>query len=403
MFTTGNTASVNWIAGQTYYILVDAEVVGVYDLTFTINCPGTVVTAGDCAAAVNVCTNLTFAVDPSGFGAINEICPAGTCAANPNVNPASLNSGCLLSGELNSTWMVVNIATNGTLEFSFGSPGGAVCYDWIMWPYSASTCNDIFAGTQAPVRCNWNSSCTAFTGMAAIVPAGGFPGDFEPPLAVLAGQQYIICFSNFSSATTSVPLNFFGTASVSCTPLATEFTSFNGYKMNDEVMLNWKSETESVVAYFDLMHSSNGVDFTNIAKVSAKQLSSADELYEFIHIEPSQGVNYYKLLKTDIFNKTEESSVVVINFHNDEMTIGNVYPNPANDISYLDIQSSVEMVVSLLISDLTGKVVQTGELKVLKGKNKFGINSGLFEKGVYQITIRTGNNSINNSQMLIIN
>ncbi len=96
-----------------------------------------------------------------------------------------------------------------------GSSGS--CYDWIMWSYNASTCTGIQSNTLAPVACNWNGACGGFTGMANTVPAGGSALDFEAGMNVTCGQQFIVCFSNYSSAVTSVPLSFFGTASVSCT------------------------------------------------------------------------------------------------------------------------------------------------------------------------------------------
>lgn len=174
------------------------------------------VTAGDCNSAVNVCTNLNFQISPNGFGNVNEL-GLGTIS-NPSTNPASGNMGCLLAGEQNSTWVIVNIAQSGTLQFSFGSPGPTQCFDWIMWRYTPSTCSQILNNQIAPVRCNWNSPCNSFTGMASPVPNGGNSTNFEPPLPVLCGEQYLICFSNYSSAVTTVPLNFFGTAVVTCAP-----------------------------------------------------------------------------------------------------------------------------------------------------------------------------------------
>ena len=95
------------------------------------NAFGQASTASDCPDAVNICTNSTFAIDPSGSGAIQEL---NGNVSNPSTNPSSGNAGCLLSGELNSTWMVINIASTGLLEFSFGQAGGNGFFDWIMWP-----------------------------------------------------------------------------------------------------------------------------------------------------------------------------------------------------------------------------------------------------------------------------
>ena len=181
------------------------------------------VTAGDCDSAVNICTNANFLIAPNGFGSINEIPPSGSLG-NPNsISPPLSNGlGCLLAGELNSTWMIINIQTAGILEFSFGA--GTVnpqagCYDWIMYPYTASTCTQIAADLLAPTRCNWNTTCNGGTGIANTIPSGASSPNFAPGLAVNCGDQYIVCFSNYSSVNTSVSLNFFGSAQVSCNPI----------------------------------------------------------------------------------------------------------------------------------------------------------------------------------------
>jgi gliding motility-associated-like protein len=188
-------------------------------LTFFISInsyAGGPITASDCATAVNICQNASFQIDPvTGSGSVTEF-QTGT-VSNPSINPASGNSGCLLSGELNPTWMVINVAGTGTLEFSFGQDNGMGCFDWIMWPYTANSCTQIISNQLAPIRCNWNGMCEGFTGISTPPPLGGDASNFEPELNVTAGQQYLICLSNYSSQVTSLPLNFFGTANVSCT------------------------------------------------------------------------------------------------------------------------------------------------------------------------------------------
>ncbi|MDG2505257.1 MAG: gliding motility-associated C-terminal domain-containing protein [Crocinitomicaceae bacterium] len=172
------------------------------------------VVAPDCSDAVdnNICTDAAFEIDPNGAG-LEEL---NGNFSNPGTNPGSGNAGCLLTGETNSTWMIVNISGSGLLEFSFGQDGGNGCLDWIMWEYSASACDEIFNNILAPIRCNWNGQCEGFTGVANTLPAGGAASNFEPAINALAGEQYLICLSNYSSQTTTLPLNFFGTADVTC-------------------------------------------------------------------------------------------------------------------------------------------------------------------------------------------
>jgi gliding motility-associated-like protein len=195
--------------------------------------PGPII-ASDCSGSVNICTNASFQVDPSGFGSVDEL---NGSTSNPSTNPFSSNQGCLLSGELNSTWMIVNIASSGTLEFSIGADNTTGCLDWIMFPYAGpTTCTQILGNSISPIRCNWNGACEGFTGLASPPPTGGDVENFEPELNVTCGQKYLICLSNFSSQSTSLPLNFFGTATISC-------TTFTPITVNSETICPGQSAT----------------------------------------------------------------------------------------------------------------------------------------------------------------
>ena len=179
---------------------------------------GGVSTAGDCSAAINVCTDLGFQIDANGSGSVNEIPALGSLGNPNNNNPGgSGNEGCLRIGESNSTWMIINIAGSGNLEFNFGGSDQSGYYDWIMYPYNATSCTDIPANLVAPVRCNWNGCNYGGTGLddnpSWLTECSS---NFEPSLPVVCGEQYIICFSNYNSAVTDVPLVFGGTATVEC-------------------------------------------------------------------------------------------------------------------------------------------------------------------------------------------
>ena len=177
----------------------------------------------DCVDAINICADQPLQITPNGAGNVIELTTGSF--SNPSTNPGpvnslgTLNAGCLLSAGPNPTWMIINIAASGSLEFSFGADASTGCLDWIMWPYSPTACNEIIANTLAPIRCNWNGACEGFTGMATVLPPGASPTNFEASLNATVGQQFLICMSNYSSLSATLPLSFPGTANISCTPV----------------------------------------------------------------------------------------------------------------------------------------------------------------------------------------
>lgn len=307
------------------------------DLSPTTGCASSgPVVASDCPQAVNICTNYSWSVDPNGSGALNEIPPLGSIG-NPDLQPGGAasawgtdNWGCLRSNELNSTWMIVNISGSGSLEFTFGGLGSqAGFYDWIMYPYNASACAQVMANQVPPVRCNWNGVSFGGTGLAATTPPGGDPTNYEPPLNVLAGQQYIICFSNWSSVTTSVPLEFGGTATVSCTTviLPLELTAFTAEQEVATVRLRWTTATEQNTAHFAIERKSGAGDWAVIGELSASGTSQHENRYDFTDHTAEAGHNYYRLHMVD----TDGSSTWSPTVHALFRPLGpSVYPNPAS-------------------------------------------------------------------------
>lgn len=322
------------------------------------------VTASDCVNAVNVCTNLSFSINPNGFGLVNEIPQPGSLS-NPFydfgdgiLSPwGTDNFGCLLSGETNSTWMVVNIWQGGTLTFTFGGLNTQTgYYDWIMYPYGPNTCQQIYNNQIAPVRCNWNLYPSGGTGLASSPPAGGYAANFEPPLAVQTGQQYLIVFSNWSSVSTSVPLQFGGTAVVSCQSLsvATDLLSFTCRPQGSGSVLNWSTASESQTDYYILERSANGfTDWQEVGRVKA-----AGESFQRLDYSMTDeavlttGTWYYRLMELEtngIYRKIEDCAVDIVS--NAE---GWIIPNPVKDVFRLPAWMANEEVQVL---DLTGREV----------------------------------------------
>ncbi|MDX2359533.1 MAG: T9SS type A sorting domain-containing protein [Crocinitomicaceae bacterium] len=390
VWTPGNYGAMNWTAGETYYILLDPETTLATSLTFDINCPnpGGPVVASDCISNVPVCTDLDFAINPNGFGLVDELCTY--CTSNPGINPSSANSGCLNSGELNSSWFTVNVASGGLLEFSFGAEGPINCYDWIMWEYTPTSCTDIPANNQAPITCNWNLPCESFTGIANTLPTGGEPGNFEPGLTVSTGDQFLICFSNYSSALTTVPLNFFGSADISCTPLPVEAIEFYGENAPGYNVLSWSTLTEMNSSHYDVEQSLDGINFTKIGSVEAAGMSLEPSHYRFNDYSPNtSGVTYYRLKQVDINNAFKYTEAIALNLESSttDFSIVSAFPNPAKDQFTIQLLLAQKDNVTIQITDLNGRVMDQFENDCSKGVNALEVPVDAYTSGMYLITL----------------
>ncbi|MDF3026825.1 MAG: hypothetical protein K0S23_1132 [Fluviicola sp.] len=405
--TPGSIGSIPLTSGTTYYFIMDATSTAASGLTFSLTCPtGGPTVAGDCNVAANVCSNAAFAIDPNGFGAINEICDPGTCAANPAVNVSGTNDGCLLSGELNSTWMIVNVLTGGTLTFDLGTPNSTTsnCLDWAMWAYTPSTCANISAGTQAPIRCNYNGNCEEYTGLASTLPAGASDmTNWEAPLNPGSYTQYLICLSNYSSAITTVPLSFGGTAVVSCSPLGIESIQLTGRNDLGYNTLNWVSSSELNVDKYIVERSEDGVNYLEIGSVSAQGLSLEALSYQFEDLQPLlKETGYYrvKLLRNNGNSVTSNSIAIEQEFMHD-LEIVKAYPNPATSNLTVLLSSKMETAYQLTLSNLNGKRVWSNDQKIKKGLTAASIDVSQFQGGFYFLTVSVDGKNVSTHKIII--
>jgi hypothetical protein len=389
IFTPGNYGAMNWTAGVTYYLLLDPEGTGAYDFTFDLVCPvGAPVTASDCNTAYSICTDVAFQIDPSGYGAIDELCTG--CTTNPSTNPGSANAGCLLGGENNSTWFLVNVLTAGTLEFSFGASGvNTNYYDWIMWQYDASTCAAIAANTIAPIRCNWNGTGAGFTGIGTPVPGGGSALNFEPEVIAASNSQYLICFSNWSSAVSSLPLNFFGTAGISCTPLYVEIIDFYGVQHEGYNELNWTTGAEYNNSHFGIERSLDGENYSLIGELTGNGTTLESSSYRFNDYSPGNSATYYRLKQYDFDGTMDFSNIIVIaQSGNKEFKVVNAFPNPASDLFTIQLISPEEDNASVQIRNTSGRTVSKLSHPLVEGINEIDLNVDKLSKGLYLISIK---------------
>jgi hypothetical protein len=83
-------------------------------------------------------------------------------------------------------------------------------------------------------------------------------------------------------------------------PLPVTLTSFNVTRNGSNAVLQWSTASEANTQYFDVQHSTDGINFTSISNVAAQGNSNTMHAYTFTHQLPSPGINYYRLKLVDM-------------------------------------------------------------------------------------------------------
>jgi Secretion system C-terminal sorting domain len=225
-YTNSEVAIGSLTAGTTYYIAVDGtnNLTGTFDIIAVDGAVGFPAAAGsDCSSPNPVC-NSTIPIGNPGYQAYGNTC---------DFTGAGI---CLTTGERGAVWYSIPINAAGVLEFDIvpndwlGAPSTvSTDYDFAIWKTTgsgATNCAGIAAGA-IPNRCNYDG-----LGVTGIFATGNSPGAYpgfnnayESNIAVVAGEVYLLCISNYTNSTsgftlyinTSSPVNYAAATSVTWT------------------------------------------------------------------------------------------------------------------------------------------------------------------------------------------
>jgi hypothetical protein len=178
-----------------------------------------------------------------------------------------------------------------------------------------------------------------------------------------------------------------------------ELTQFNVKKTAKTALLAWTTASEKNNAYFDIEQSTDGKTFQSIGRVKGHGTSQAVTNYNYEHITPAAGVNYYRLQQVDIDGATNTSKTISAHF--DENGTTKIYPNPANGILNVEMSSDTGA-TDMQIINLLGQVVDAqkvqntvppsrDEAKGIKGV--IPVNISHLPNGAYIIRLVSKNSS----------
>jgi len=167
-------------------------------------------------------------------------------------------------------------------------------------------------------------------------------------------------------------------------PLPVSLVHFSGQVLENDVLIQWKTATESNNDYFILERASSSREFEPIHKVEGAGDSDLLLEYDFMDRNPFAGHNFYRLKQVDFDGAHEYSSTILIN--NESLPKSwSVYPNPfVDDITFIfggDLEGEAE----LIFYNLAGKKINSYHLNMVNGR--LNINHLQLPDGVYTMKL----------------
>jgi glucose/arabinose dehydrogenase len=167
-----------------------------------------------------------------------------------------------------------------------------------------------------------------------------------------------------------------------------ELITLNGKPVNDAARLEWIVKNEKDVNNYTIERSVDGVQFTEIGTVTAKN-GTGELKYQFTDFNAVKTgtVVYYRIRSNEASGIGKYTNIISVNFAIVLKTSLAVAPNPAKDKTTVTIQSTADETVQLKVLDNTGRMIKVLTVNLVKGKNNLTLDMSDLKAGMYYIDV----------------
>ncbi|MDQ6845001.1 MAG: T9SS type A sorting domain-containing protein [Bacteroidota bacterium] len=168
--------------------------------------------------------------------------------------------------------------------------------------------------------------------------------------------------------------------------LPVSFVDFNAVKENKSVKLSWTIASLQGIKSFTVERSANAKDFYKIGAVTASQ-QRGNNYYQFYDEHPLGDVNYFRISATEIDNQTKSSKIISVLFKDNGLYIGKIFPDPAKDRIFINVNSDGSEPLTFSILNSAGKILRK-EKRPAQANMLFSADVQQLPKGAYTLLIQ---------------
>ena len=218
-------------------------------------------------------------------------------------------------------------------------------------------------------------------------------GNHQVDIPAYAGQTIQIGFEGVSKYGNLIGLDDITIVADGLLPVS--LLNFSGERVGASNQLSWATASETNNTGFELQRSADGSNFSKLSFVATKSEggnSNRNLKYDFTDTKPYATSNYYRLKQIDKDGKFSYSNIVLVKgTKSASLSIASIYPNPAVNNLRLAIASPSNEKVTLVVTDLAGRILMQNSTQLVAGDNNLQLNVKGLAKGSYSIKVVCNN------------
>jgi|GEM_PF-6496246 len=178
--------------------------------------------------------------------------------------------------------------------------------------------------------------------------------------------------------------------------LPVELTSFTATYTDNAVLLNWTTASELNNDRFEVLRSTDAVNFTKIGTVAGNGTTSTPHAYSLVDTDVAAGTYYYQLRQVDFDGTADLSKIVsVVVPGAEKFAVGNFYPNPTSRATTINVTMTENADVVFTLYSIDGKRAISKVYNLAKGDNRIDIDVAGVAAGSYIGIFQTKGEVIN--------
>lgn len=171
--------------------------------------------------------------------------------------------------------------------------------------------------------------------------------------------------------------------------LPVTFISINARCNNGKIIVTWKTAQEINSSRFDIERSTNGTNWIVIGSVPASGNSQTEHTYNYTDINPIPSGAIHRIVEHDIDGRRQYTGIVRSPCDGKEDI--RVWPNPVDDIAWLNIYSNGHSPVLIQVYDSKGALVLMQKANLLQGGNQLAVPVQKLAAGIYELKVNYQN------------